>query len=330
MTIQQPQETFKRYTVPEICARPPKQWLINDILGIGDIGMLFGDSGSGKTFLTLDLAFALATGQQFFADRFAIAKPAKVIYCIGEGVGGFPARLSAVASKYNVSPANVPNLTIIERIPQLYAPAALEDDYRNFILSLTGEKIDLVIFDTYHSATVGSDENSARDVGVVLRAAKFIYSKLHCAILFLHHSNKANGDYRGSSALKGAMDSVLQTSLDGMGYGILNCYKLKDAANWGKLGFRLESDPWSNSAHVQFGTTIKFDNGEELREKLKDNILDLLALRTKQSQSEIVREFSNTASRVTILNALKELEDDGEIIATKGKKNTKQYELRVV
>ena len=58
-------------------------------------------SGSGKTFVVIDLIGAMVSGEQF-ANRFSMMRPLNVGYCAGEGVSGLPARFKAMINKRNL------------------------------------------------------------------------------------------------------------------------------------------------------------------------------------------------------------------------------------
>src|SRR5512135_1595690 len=75
----------------------------------------------------------------------------------------------------------------------------------------------LVIFDALADLMEG-DENSKQDTQPVLNALRRLAEKTNAAIIVIHHANKLGG-YRGSSAIKGAVDVMVQvTSEDGSPY----------------------------------------------------------------------------------------------------------------
>jgi hypothetical protein len=116
---------------------------------------------------------------------------------------------------------------------------------------------DIVILDTLHGATAGADENSARDMGVVLGSVRYIRAALGCAVLLVHHANKSGG-YRGSSALHGAVDLMVRCEQDD---GLrLSCEKLKDGAPWQPQNFRLSAADGGASAVVEWDGPAQDDS----------------------------------------------------------------------
>lgn len=229
------------FTVGEFLERPPKQWLVDKVLGVQDFALLYGESGHGKTHAALDFAYTCATGGTF-ADTFAVTRPLTVAYASGEGIGGLTDRLRAVSSYYGAT--DVP-LYLFSDIPQLFTAYA-ENGAIPFVaawqeLAQAGrvpEQLDVLILDTLHNATAGADENSAKDAGITQAALRILRDELGCAVLLLHHANKAGSSERGSTALRASCDTVLRAQKFGHSY-TLSCEKLKDAEAWQALSFDL-------------------------------------------------------------------------------------------
>lgn len=231
------------FTVGEFLQRPPKEYLVDKVLGARDFALVFGESGHGKTFVALDLAYACATGAATFAETFTITRPLSVCYATGEGAGGLADRLRAVSTFYGS--ADVP-FYVFADIPQLFNTTG-DDGVLSFVrewqeLAEAGRvpaQLDLLILDTLHTAQNGAEENSAKDAGVTQRSLRYLRDTLGCAVLLVHHASRA-GNERGSTALKGAMDTVLKAQKLGHSY-MLSCEKLKDGEAWPALSFDLVS-----------------------------------------------------------------------------------------
>lgn len=242
----------------QLMERPPKQWLINQVFGAGDLVLLYGESGSGKTFVVIDLLLSCCTGMQW-ANRFDVARPLNVAYCAGEGVGGLAQRFKAAAQAQDID--DLPNLTIAQTVPSIFYDDGEEShiaSIEKFILGWqtaqkTGEvqPLDVLVIDTLHSATTGADENSARDAGRILQLAKLATTGLGCTVVLVHHSNKSGTGERGSTAFRGAMDTVLSISKVGDGsQSVMQCAKLKDGEQWQQNTFSLVAVGETGSVRV--------------------------------------------------------------------------------
>ena len=279
-------------THEDILARPPKAWLIEGWLGPGDIGMLFGAPGTGKTFVALDLALDAALGQPAGGGMFAIARRLSVAYCTGEGGAGLGDRLRAAAQARRLVAGDLPGLTLWTAQPQLFDAGDAGAASWVAAVQAAGDKPDIVILDTLHGATAGADENSARDMGTVLGSVRYIRDSLGCAVLLVHHANKSGG-YRGSSALHGAVDLMARTDGDGEGWR-LTCEKLKDGRQWEPTGFRLVS--CGGSATVEWTGSV---SGGPERDTLGDTIITWLGGKEQAGQHFDARAIAAGLGRAT-------------------------------
>lgn len=69
---------FQLRRVGELEIRPP-QWLVRDLLEADSLALLFGDPAAGKSFVALDLAACIATGEAFHGRRITKPGPARSI-----------------------------------------------------------------------------------------------------------------------------------------------------------------------------------------------------------------------------------------------------------
>ena len=320
------------FTVGEFLERPPKQWLVDKVLGVQDFGLLYGESGHGKTHIGLDFAYTCATGGTF-ADTFAVARPLTVAYASGEGLGGLTDRLRAVSSYYGTP--DVP-LYLFSDIPQLFA-AYGENGAIPFVsawqdLAKTGRvpaQLDVLILDTLHNSTAGADENSAKDAGITQAALRLLRDELGCAVLLLHHANKSGASERGSTALRASCDTVLRAQKTGHSY-TLACEKLKDAEAWPALSFDLVAVNNCTSVRVfwQGQAETPAQNG---RSKLEARIMAHLDNQAgKRYTADEVAKAIKEDSRTVVQNTLKALRQSAAVLSDREDRKTKDGKTRSV
>jgi hypothetical protein len=203
-------------------------WLIKNVLEVGGLAMLVGESGVGKSFVVIDMAVSVALGEAWLGSA-VVQGPVFVI--AGEGHSGFRNRLRAIEKHRNRSLAHAPlffsnaAISLIDPRSVIEARMAIEK-----METMHGAPA-LIIIDTLHRNAGGADENSAKDISAVL---KEIDSKLRvfgksCAVLIVHHSG--HGDKaraRGSSSLYGAMDTELMLKKGGEDTVTLSVTKQKN------------------------------------------------------------------------------------------------------
>lgn len=214
--------------------RPPPKYLIQDVLPQADLAIVYGDSGSGKSFVVTDMAMAIARGLSW---RGLKTRQGRVVYIVAEGGGGYSLRLKAYAMHHQISLAGIP-FGIINAAPNLLA----KDDIRDVIAAIKAfGGADLVILDTLAQTTPGANENAAEDMGLAIKNARAIARAAGGMALLVHHSGKdASKGARGWSGMRAAADAQFEVIKAENGTRVIQTTKQKDGKDDGRWGFRLE------------------------------------------------------------------------------------------
>ena len=156
-----------------------------------------------------------------------------VIYAAAEGLLGFKRRSAAWHSRF-LPGGRGGDVRFLERGIQLLD----NSDVDGFLSLLEGLNPGLVVIDTLARSIVGADENSAKDMGIAIQGVRRIQEETGATVLLVYHSEKSGSHERGSSALTGAMDTILQLKAVKSGL-LLSCQKQKDAAPFETVALRL-------------------------------------------------------------------------------------------
>ena len=226
---------FERLTFDALMAREPKQWLVSQIFGAGDLVQLYGAPGSGKTFVAFDLIGACLAGRRF-AGRFDVAKPLHVCYAASEGLSGLRDRFAALAAWHNLAPDDLARLEVVLDVPQLFDGQSAQSAAQ--FLASQRKPVDLLVIDTQAHASAGAGENDARDASLVLAGARLLQRSLGCCVLLIHHANKAGTSSRGSGAYEAAADCQIEIAQNGV--RVMRCAKLKDGERWPTQRFSID------------------------------------------------------------------------------------------
>ena len=179
-------------------------WLITEVFERNRLITVFGAPKSGKSFIAIAMACAVAKGTPFYGHE---AKKAPVVYLAGEGVSGIKRRLAVFhQSKYGGSLEGAPLFLSNRgsRINEAEEYEKLETEI-NLLKKEVGQ-IGLIIFDTFQRNFSG-DENSAQEVNKFVKAADQLIHDFDCTVLLVHHTGRGNkGRARGSSVLDASID----------------------------------------------------------------------------------------------------------------------------
>lgn len=187
----------------DICNLPPPEWIVQDVIQTPGVGMLYGPPKVGKSFVAIDLACSVATGRPWLGKQ--VARPGRVLYVVAENVGAFGQRLAAWADYHGADG--------LERVTWLTGAVNLTTDEAVAAMCSIVQGYDLVIFDTLARCAVGLEENSARDMGLLVDAVDRIRDACGGHVLLVHHAGKdGTQKARGSSALLGAVNVSIRVS----------------------------------------------------------------------------------------------------------------------
>lgn len=200
-----PEPRYKLLGADELRNLPPLTWRVRGVLPAEGLAALYGPSASGKSFLAMDLAAAIAEGRSWFDCRVSAAP---VVYAALEGEAGIRTRVQAWESHYG---RQLPDgLRMMLQPFKLTASQDVKD------LAAVVPQCAVVILDTLNRAAPTADENSSTDMGEILEAAKTLQSKTFGLVLLVHHTGKdSTKGLRGHSSLFAAMDAVVGVSRDG-------------------------------------------------------------------------------------------------------------------
>lgn len=214
--------------------RPPPRYLIQDVLPKADLAIVYGDSGSGKSFVVTDMAMSIARGEAWRGKK---VQQGRVVYIVAEGGGGYSLRLRAYAQHHELELAGLP-FGIINAAPNLLT----KDDVKDVIASIKAYGgADLVIIDTLAQTTPGANENAAEDMGLAIKNARAIARAAGGMALLVHHSGKdASKGARGWSGMRAAADAQLEVIRLENGVRVIQTTKQKDGKDDGRWGFTLE------------------------------------------------------------------------------------------
>jgi hypothetical protein len=215
------QRHFRLLCDGDLDQRPPLRWLVKRIIPDAGVGAIYGDSGTFKSFLTLDLLAHISNGREWFGNR---VRAAPAVYVPFEGQGGIPNRVKAwrLADAARRNPDTlfsvVPPDDVRTNIAVIMDPINLREQADRDTLVATlianGWAGGVLCIDTLAHASAGIDENSSA-MAEMISIFGDLQMRLGGVVLLIHHSGKdASRGMRGWSGLYAAMDFVIECQRD--------------------------------------------------------------------------------------------------------------------
>lgn len=183
--------------VMDVSEFPEPDWIVEGIVVRNGLTLLYGDSNVGKTTFCLHMAASVQHGKDLFGQKCKQGsvvfiendEPAELLKSHRDKIG-LPARL-AVASVDIVWDAGNKRFN------------------EEFVDLLYYHNPDIVVIDAFTS--LGIPDITRPESALVLDELRRLAEKYHCAMVIIHHTNKA-GEQMGSSLHKAKMDSIVSLS----------------------------------------------------------------------------------------------------------------------
>ena len=228
-------ERFRFWAASELHAHKPIEWRVKNILPKKGLAALFGASGSGKTFLVLDLLCNIALGREFYGHKTV---PCPVVYVCLEGMSGVSNRIKAWEAYHH------------QRLPDNFRimPDQLSlanQDAKQFALAVSMNELNggVIVIDTLNQSAPTADENSSKDMGTIIQNAQILQRLTNSLVILVHHTGKdKTKGLRGHSSLIAALDAAIEVK-QGLFCREWALTKAKDAENIAGRLFMLQSVP---------------------------------------------------------------------------------------
>ena len=198
----EPKLGYKLLTDKDLTKLPALQWRIKGVLPAYGTAAIFGASGSGKSFLVLDMLQSIASGKEWFEQK---VKQCAVTYIVLEGEAGLFNRVAAYRIRNGSTSLNI--RYVVEPFSLLKY-----DDIKKLAEAIqAADTGGVVVLDTLSRAAPGIDENDSKSMGLIINAAKKLQTMIDGIVLLVHHTGKdASKGLRGHSSLHAALDCAIE------------------------------------------------------------------------------------------------------------------------
>jgi hypothetical protein len=192
-------------------------WVVEGVIPSRELAVLYGESGSMKSFVALDLAMAIATGKPWHGK--AVEK-SLVVLISPEGRRGFPLRLQGSLEGVGLT-APPPNFQASDQRVRLNNGEVIASVLRTVeearrdeeVVKMLGRRAPVVFFiDPLSACMAGTDfkENDSTDMSAVVDGL----SKLMTmgTVVLVHHTDKQGSTMKGSYVLDCAAETAIRVT----------------------------------------------------------------------------------------------------------------------
>ncbi len=322
-----PAVDFKIVDVGEILAKDfgPEVWAVEGLIPEQSITAIGGAPGSFKTWLTLDIARCVASGEDFLG-KFKVTKGAVLFVDKENNFRHLQKRFRQLGINSDHS------ICYLEQDAQDFF---IEEDKSLATLKkmITEKNIKLVVFDSLVRIHKG-DENEAKSISAVMNKFKQITS-IGANVIFIHHyrkepagRKKSGNSLRGSSDIVAGVDALLivEKTEDGKSLAIEQAKLRQDQAQ----------DPFEVNIQVnEADKTMKFQYAgayDPDKVAVDEAIIAITALLKEKGElgkQDLADMLSEEYSKNQINTAIKKAtQPEGNIKVRKAQSNKHFYSLK--
>jgi predicted transcriptional regulator len=279
----------------------PIEWLIKGMIPKRGLSIIYGESGTFKSFFALDQALRVGLNHN-------------VIYVAAEGENGYRQRIEAWFKHFGKCK---PKLHFVMGSIDLF-----QDD-ELYIFSKEAERRDprMMVIDTMSMNIGGADTNNGRDMVKVFQSCKRLAKHLNCAIVLVHHTNAEGRRATGSQRIKDSSDTMIRLSRVDDSIAV-ECKKTKDSSPFKTiylkevpvmLGYNDQyGNPRTSLVLMPSAKGIRESTLTELQEKVLSYLVDTPEASQRQLADDIEEKFPSVQSAMKALRKKGYLNREGK------------------
>ena len=303
---------LRLYSTDELLRLEPPQWLIDGILPANGFIGLYGESYTGKSYLALDFALCIAAGLPWHGH--AVLK-GFVIYIAAEGGHGVRKRVQAWCTLNGIN-TNMPEIGwLLQSVPIHPTSEEMDTLCARIVDDLPASPV-LVVVDTLARCfPLAGNESATEDMGQFVAGVDRLRVEFKSAVMAVHHTRVDNERERGSTAFRGAADTMIVVTKPKAERVRMKCTKQKDFDEFAPITLTF--------AKVK-GESVSLDSAALVDLQPSSEIIVRKALiQAGKPQTPAQLTTVSGLSRSSVMRVLRDTVEKGEII-----KEKQYYRLR--
>lgn len=245
----------KHYSIMDLMGLPDPVWVVEGLLLERSLAVIFGQPKSFKSFIALDLALCIASGRPFHG---ATVVRGRACYVAAEGHAAETRdRVLAWCAENSVEPESLTDWF------RLVVSGIRLDDAKSVKEFLKGAPLDydVFVFDTLNRNMAGN-ESDTKDMTVVVAGCDMVRREMQAMVIVVHHSGVDKTRERGSTALRGAADTVLKVARQNRSV-TLHLEAQRAGPDGGKLQFEAATMPVGDFENMRDSVVLRLTDGHQ-------------------------------------------------------------------
>lgn len=185
-------------------------WAVEDIVPMAEISLIFGDSGTGKSFDAFDMGMCIARGLPFNGHN---VEQGLVIYIAAEAGKGFGKRKRAYITQHGLSDDVSFPFYLMTKRPDFFTSDADIDAIMVEIKEIAAAysvPLVCIVLDTLSALAPGMNENASQDVSLVRARLVRLQERFRAAVILVHHKPKGGATPRGHGSLTADFETTIE------------------------------------------------------------------------------------------------------------------------
>jgi hypothetical protein len=197
-------------------------WLVDGVIKSESLVMFGGAPSGGKTYVAIEVLMCVASGLPVFG-KYA-TKQGDAVYIACEGRDSMMRRTFAWDLLKNngqeVDPVYISEAEIVISTPE---NAHNSSESLAKFMEAGGIHPRVIVIDTMNYSLGTAGENDANQMTEYFaRLARNLIRRFKATVILVHHTNKDGSDIRGSSTIRGALDSLFLVGQENGQYKVKN------------------------------------------------------------------------------------------------------------
>lgn len=298
--------SLRLYSTSELLELPPPEWQVEPIFPKRGFVVLFGQPGTAKSFIALDLLASICLGKPWQGHK--TGSPTFGVYVAAEGGVGMSRRMMAWMVEHGIEDDANRIAWLLQPI-DVYGDSEQLQTLADTILHIWGRMPDIIVIDTLARCFDG-DENQQEDMGRFIKGVDKLRHDFKATVVVVHHTNLGGERERGNTALRGAADAMMKVEGDpNDGPVTFSCDKQKDAEAFEDIKLVLKGIEGTDSACIVATPTSRAASVQLKTSEL----LALVRANEPVSYSRLKELVGLRMSPATLKRRLTSLKSTGEI-----------------